>query len=295
MKKIIYIIITILSSCQALHVNAAEYSKKRKDRPFDTIGQIAKKTDVSVGVQASIRRLLELADYPNQRPTKSELSLQAGQAYKGLMEIANAVVGAANENIQNQEQEAFQDPFSTTRPIVLIEPNYYRRKQDMLTRQRMLAEIQKTLAERQLVLAQQKPPIIIPALNHYRTMQGLTENLHKAVKVGDDKLIKSLLDQGANVNARNKSGMTALHYAITKRNSLSSEIVELLLEYGANINAQNTHGNSPLYLAAQYRRDHLVELLLENGADHTIKNNKGKTALDIADRDSVKKILLHCI
>ena len=45
--------------------------------------------------------------------------------------------------------------------------------------------------------------------------------LHSAVSAGHTEIVKALISGGADVNAANSSGQTALHYAVSKLLSLS--------------------------------------------------------------------------
>jgi ankyrin repeat protein len=86
-----------------------------------------------------------------------------------------------------------------------------------------------------------------------------------------------LLDQGADVNATDHFGNTALHLAVRY-----PEVVRLLLERGARINARNAFGDTPLHKAVGDRR--IVELLLSAGADARARNLFDKTPLDYSLR-----------
>lgn len=55
------------------------------------------------------------------------------------------------------------------------------------------------------------------------------------------------------------------------------QIVRLLLKAGANVNAKNSVGDTALHTAARTRNKELIAFLLENGADKNIKNKKGET------------------
>jgi len=59
--------------------------------------------------------------------------------------------------------------------------------------------------------------------------------------------VKLCLELGANVNAVNKYGDTALHGAAWRESAES--IVQLLLDKGANLNAKNNRGWTPLVIA----------------------------------------------
>ncbi len=64
------------------------------------------------------------------------------------------------------------------------------------------------------------------------------------------------------------------------------ELVKLLLEYGANVNAQNNDGQTALMLAASQGHEEVVELLLEleYGIDVYAQDNKDQTALSLVER-----------
>ena len=82
----------------------------------------------------------------------------------------------------------------------------------------------------------------------------------------DPEVIKYLLDQGADPNAKTMTGNTPLHY------KKCPEAVDLLLKSGANPNAINSYGNTPLHKQTDKRS---VQLLLESGADRYAKNEIG--------------------
>lgn len=71
-----------------------------------------------------------------------------------------------------------------------------------------------------------------------------------AIKNGNDWGIRSLLKSGADVNAIDSEGWSALMYAIRYQNNL--EFVNILIQNGANITSQNKYGTTPLQIAACY-------------------------------------------
>ena len=100
--------------------------------------------------------------------------------------------------------------------------------------------------------------------------------------------IRVLISEGADVNARSRSGWTPLMYAASNSNL---EIVQLLLEKGADVNARNTAGWTPLLHAAQFSSSEIVELLIEKGADVNARGTLGMTPLSVCSHDAVKQLL----
>lgn len=103
---------------------------------------------------------------------------------------------------------------------------------------------------------------------------------------GDKQGVKDLLEAGADVNIRNKWGMSALMYAAEGDHP---GIVDVLLEGGADINAKNNDGSTALMISAIHGCKYAAYALLEAGADVNIKNNNGKRAVDYArENESLK-------
>ncbi|KTD74930.1 ankyrin repeat domain-containing protein [Legionella waltersii] len=73
--------------------------------------------------------------------------------------------------------------------------------------------------------------------------------------------IKKLIDDGANLK-NPKLSDTALMNAVTR-----PDVVKLLIDHGANVNAQNAFGKTALMYAIQYENFTTVKLLVENKAD----------------------------
>ncbi len=55
------------------------------------------------------------------------------------------------------------------------------------------------------------------------------------------------------------------------------KMIDLLIENGANVDAKDIHGETPLYVAALYGGIDVFKYLIEHGADINIKNNDGKS------------------
>jgi ankyrin repeat protein/serine/threonine protein kinase len=114
--------------------------------------------------------------------------------------------------------------------------------------------------------------------------------IHKVVKskVNEQKIMKILLEYGANPNLKDVSGQTPLHLAIVDD---KIEIVKLLLEYLVDYNLKDNLGNNPLTLAIKKNRIEIVELLLQYGADVNLKDDEGRSPLYLAIMDNNIKMV----
>jgi ankyrin repeat protein len=92
----------------------------------------------------------------------------------------------------------------------------------------------------------------------------LDEKFVRAAKTRDVALVKSLLEKGANVNAKDGDGTPALMLAARKQNK---DVVRLLLEKGADVNAKDKEGRTALELADWAGHYDIVEILGGKRAD----------------------------
>jgi hypothetical protein len=121
--------------------------------------------------------------------------------------------------------------------------------------------------------------------------------LHSAAKEGHARVAELLLDNGADVNARDQYGGTPLHSAATYGRA---EVMRVLLARGADVNARAGSGNTPLHWAAAGLADatellEVVKLLLASGADANARDPQRTTPLHWAARDGhldVVRVLL---
>lgn len=114
-----------------------------------------------------------------------------------------------------------------------------------------------------------------------------------AMQRGTDA-VRSLLEDGADVNARQADGATALHWAAYRGDA---SLAELLLEAGADASAANRNGSTPMWLAASRGDAVTIALLLEHGADANEALALGRRPLMLAARsgrvDAVRVLLDH--
>ncbi len=98
---------------------------------------------------------------------------------------------------------------------------------------------------------------------------------------GDARCAQLLIDNGAQINQPNDNGQDALMWAA---NSGHEVLVALLIKSGAKVDAQDNTGKSALMSSALCSRVACAHLLLDSGASMTARDNDGLTALHHAAR-----------
>ena len=115
-----------------------------------------------------------------------------------------------------------------------------------------------------------------------------------AAKKADTAAVRTLLNQGANVNARYGDGTTALHWAVYRGNR---EAADLLIRSGAMVNAVTDIGITPLWVACSNAGTPLIARLLEAGADPNIAPPTNGSPLMVASRtgnaEAVRLLIAH--
>jgi len=96
------------------------------------------------------------------------------------------------------------------------------------------------------------------------------------------ELVKFMLKNGADINAKGPYNTTALFWAVGEN---SPQIVAALLEHGADVNARDANGYTPLMNALQ-GKPAVLQMLLAHGADINATTQGGFTPLLIATRVS---------
>ena len=103
----------------------------------------------------------------------------------------------------------------------------------------------------------------------------------EAAEAGDGARLAALVEQGADVNAAQADGMTALHWAAWRDDVKAAK---LLVGAGANAAAANRYGVTPIALAATNGSAPMIRLLLDAGADANTSLPGGETVLMTAAR-----------
>ena len=92
--------------------------------------------------------------------------------------------------------------------------------------------------------------------------------LHLATRL---ELVSFLVEEGADIHARDCYGRTPLHYAAGKG---QADTVTYLLKRGANINSRDDAGYSALYDALQGGHAAAAKVLIDNGCDVKLTNKE---------------------
>lgn len=103
--------------------------------------------------------------------------------------------------------------------------------------------------------------------------------LRLALTMGGD--VSDWIITSKTISAADGSGNTALHYAAEWELGTA---VQTLIEKGADANAKNANGETPLLSAVKTNNTAIIDLLIKNGASINERDNLGSTALHIAVR-----------
>lgn len=108
--------------------------------------------------------------------------------------------------------------------------------------------------------------------------------LNIAIKTGQISIVKTLLENGANINKPTITGCTPLHLAIENDQTNSLELIKLLLDSkdGCVVNHYMPGVGTPLYLACSRNKLTIVELLIRRNANVNQVGDGGQTALQVA-------------
>jgi ankyrin repeat protein len=102
---------------------------------------------------------------------------------------------------------------------------------------------------------------------------------HLRRKKRSARLVRLLIERGADIEAKDKDGQTVLHVAARGDYAITA----LLLEHGADVNATDVHGITPLHTAIlENNDDNIVKLLIAQGAVVNARDEDGYTPLHVA-------------
>jgi len=124
---------------------------------------------------------------------------------------------------------------------------------------------------------------ILASLDQIR-VAGTTPLMFAMRESGMKEVVLRLLDQGADVNASNENGWTPLMWAAWSAYN-DPNYIDILLAHGAEIDARNKVGRSALMLAVIKGRGDIVAILSAHGANTKTPDTGGKTAGMLAEEN----------
>ena len=95
-----------------------------------------------------------------------------------------------------------------------------------------------------------------------------------------EDLLSVLLDKNVDVNHRDDRGNTALIIAMD--NQGRKGIVKELIRAGADVNAENRNGDTALHMALRWGDQESAIFMIKKGADYNHANNAGVTPVQLA-------------
>ena len=114
--------------------------------------------------------------------------------------------------------------------------------------------------------------------------------LSAAIFSGQPRKVVQMIKSGANPNLVTV-GHTPLLHAANLQVKQAKPIMEALIAAGADLEARNSIGSTALIIAIKNGRIQTAKLLLQKGADVKAKDKAGKTAADYAPTPEFKKFL----
>jgi ankyrin repeat protein len=118
--------------------------------------------------------------------------------------------------------------------------------------------------------------------------QRMNLDLHTAAREGQHQRVQDLLAAGADMDAVDEAGRTAVHAAAAAGQLAGAQ---QLLAAGADVHAADEVGSTALHAAAAAGHQEVVQLLLTAGADVGAADEKGRTALYLAAEAGHQKVV----
>lgn len=116
--------------------------------------------------------------------------------------------------------------------------------------------------------------------------------LLNAIASGVDETIQKLINSGIKINGTDEIEKQLLMDAAYYRDT--PELIQQLVELGADVNATNESGWTALMCAVSENNVNTVKKLIELGADVSVEDKNGYTLLDYADKEC-EEIIKDCL
>ena len=157
-------------------------------------------------------------------------------------------------------------------------------------RARLEGDLAKAPEQQNKSKKQREDQVFVAAVGRVPYLGGVNDkgktDLHIAAKLNLPMLTISLLNQGADVNAKDNNSNTPLHDAVRWN---TPETADVLLKHGAEISARNNGSVTPLHSAAGENAYKIAQVLLKHGAEINAKDGGGATPLHYAAVENAHK------
>jgi len=199
-------------------------------------------------------------EYKAYRQEESERKRFLDAVLHGDMEVVNQMLGSSPERIylKGPGMEHLAD-YSLKRGRQVMAEFLREFRKTLESRKEMLikAIIESDASKAEEIISRDRYLLKVPI-----GASGLTA-LHLSAERGNTALAAFFIEQGADLNAKDREGARPLHYAAALG---QLEAAALLIEKGANVTACDNGGAQPLHEAAMSGHVAVARLLIEHGA-----------------------------
>ncbi|XP_037927794.1 myotrophin [Teleopsis dalmanni] len=109
-----------------------------------------------------------------------------------------------------------------------------------------------------------------------------------SIKNGDLEQVQTILEE-SNVANNEIDGRYPVHYAADYG---QYDVLKLLIDFGADVDKKDKHGITPLLAAIWEGHEKCVNLLLEKGASKDGTTLDGRPYHEAAENENIRKLLL---
>lgn len=268
---------------------------------FEKMVTLERTRDHLVAVQESLRKLTE-----EERSLIDKLEKEDQELHQLTIQANEMAQRRAKLSDQGLEIERSLDELRRKSSYIIETPNWFEGIIKKLldadktdAESKNIEQYGSTLADSPSVVESEnnlssKIPLWWAAINgHQAVLKRLLEDgvdleakdkygrtaLSRAAREGYQKGVESLIESGANLDSKDMNGWTPLSWAAYNGHET---VVESLLEKGANLESRDESGWTPLLWAAHNGHEIVVELLLEKGANLESGDDSGGTPLSWA-------------
>lgn len=246
-----------VSTALGLGLKAISLETNRRSMAYNlVVGQFLKLENISKNEKAIIKELNKCSK--NFSKLEDNIRIQREILACMTIEIRNQESSLKKYfyKIKISKQNRYIGKLENLQKKSILREEFYKKKFEEFTLKESRArDLCQTLVQNyHRVLNPEGQPITV-------NLAEISSSLFRAIKANDSDLVKQLLkSQKDQLNVQNKNGITPLHEAVK---ITSKEMIELLLQNGADVNARDKEGKSPLEIAIEKQNLTLIASLLK--------------------------------